>query len=156
MLGLIPGRKTARLEEQKIVKRRTVCTVTETKSHWKNDCGSPWSSFSTLLALKGAGSRNRKQNCYLCNLYCCPHVAIVLCIDFGGWGESTLKLLLKIHQYLCNRTCECLYEAQKSYLQKYTFILRKVEESRCDMAYQKYCKIVVSKEVCLHYVTLPL
>ena len=24
------------------------------------------------------------------------------------------------------------------------------------MAYQLYCKIVVSKEVCLHYVTLPL
>ena len=23
---------------------------------------------------------------------------------FGGWGESTLKLLRRIHQYLCNRT----------------------------------------------------
>ena len=26
----------------------------------------------------------------------------------GGWGESTMKLRLKIHQYLCNRTTyEC-------------------------------------------------
>ena len=59
--------------------------------------------------LKGAGSRNRKQTCYLYDLYCCPHVAIVFCIDFGGWGESTIKLLLKIHQYLCiPTTYECL------------------------------------------------
>ena len=67
--------------------------------------------------LKGAGSRNRKQTCYLYDLYCCPHVAIVFRSDFGGWGESTIKLLgesaikllLKIHQYLCNPTTyECL------------------------------------------------
>ena len=42
------------------------------------------------------------------------------------------------------------------YLQKNTFILRKVVENHCDMAYQKCCKIAVSKEGCLHYVTLPL
>ena len=61
------------------------------------------------MIVKGAGSRNRKQTCYLFNLYCCPHVAIVLCLDFGGWGESTIKLLLKTHQYLCNPTTyECL------------------------------------------------
>ena len=40
--------------------------------------------------------------CSYHNLYCCPHVAIVFCSDFGGWGESTVKLFLKIHQYLCN------------------------------------------------------
>ena len=61
-----------------------------------------------LNSFKGAGSRNRKQTCYLYNLYCFPHVAIVFCTDFGGWGESTRKLLPKIHQYLCNRTTyEC-------------------------------------------------
>ena len=38
-------------------------------------------------------------------------------------------------------------------LENNTFIVRKVVENHCDMAYQKYCKIVVSKEVCLHYVT---
>ena len=54
--------------------------------------------------IKGAGLRNRKQICYLYNLYCCPYVAIVFCTDFGGWGESTIKLLLKIHQYICNPT----------------------------------------------------
>ena len=59
--------------------------------------------------IKGAGSRNRKQTCYLYDLYCFPHVAIVFRSDFGGWGESTIKLLLKIHQYLCNPTTyECL------------------------------------------------
>ena len=31
-------------------------------------------------------------------------MAIVFCTDFGGWGESTLKFLLKIHQYLCKYT----------------------------------------------------
>ena len=34
-------------------------------------------------------------------------------------------------------------------LQNRTFILRKVVENLCDMAFQKYCKIVVSKDVCL-------
>ena len=59
--------------------------------------------------IKGAGPRNRKQTCYLHNLYCCPLVAIMFSSDFSGWGESTIKLLLKIHQYLCNpKTCECL------------------------------------------------
>ena len=58
---------------------------------------------------KGAGPRNRKQTCYLYNLYCCPHVAIAFRSDSDGWGESTIKLLLKIHQYLCNPTTyECL------------------------------------------------
>ena len=28
----------------------------------------------------------------------------MFCTDFGGWGESTLKLFLKINQYLGNRT----------------------------------------------------
>ena len=37
-----------------------------------------------------------------------------------------------------------------------TFILRKVVENLCDRNYQKYCKVVVSKEVCLHHVTLSL
>ena len=42
------------------------------------------------------------------------------------------------------------------HLQNNTFILRKIVENLSDMAYQKYCKIVISKEVCLHCVTLPL
>ena len=41
------------------------------------------------------------------------------------------------------------------HLQNNTFILRNVVENHCDMAYQNYCKIVISKEVCLQYVTLP-
>ena len=28
------------------------------------------------------------------------YVAIVFCSEFGGWGESVVKLLLKVHQYL--------------------------------------------------------
>ena len=54
-------------------------------------------------------TRNCKQTRYLYDLYCYPHVAIAFCSDFGGWGESTIKLLLKIHQSLCNPiTYECL------------------------------------------------
>ena len=62
-----------------------------------------------IQLFKGAGSRNSKQTGYLYDLYCFPHVAIVFRSNFGGWGESTIKLLLKIHQDLCNRTTyECL------------------------------------------------
>ena len=39
------------------------------------------------------------------------------------------------------------------HLQNNTFILRKVVENLCDMAYQKYCKIFVSQEVCLYDMT---
>ena len=44
------------------------------------------------------------------------------CSDFGGWGESTINLLVKINQYLCNLTIrECslllLYEIHESILQ---------------------------------------
>ena len=46
--------------------------------------------------------------------------------------------------------------SSRVHLQNNTFILRKAGESLCDMADQKYCKIVISKEVCLHCVTLPL
>ena len=85
-------------------------------------------------------------------------MAIVLCTDFGGWGESILKLILKIHQYLCNRMSVSVVSLRSTgvHLINIAYILRKVVENHCDMADQKYCKIVVSKEVCLHYVTLPL
>ena len=64
--------------------------------------------ISFFSNLKGAGSRNRKQTCYLYNLDICPHVAIVFCTGSGGWGESTIRLVLKIHQNICNRTTyEC-------------------------------------------------
>ena len=46
--------------------------------------------------------------------------------------------------------------SSRVHLHNNTFILRKVVENLFDMAYQKYCKIVISKEVCLHYVTLAL
>ena len=37
------------------------------------------------------------------------------------------------------------------HLQNKTFILRNGLENHSDMAYQKYCEIIVWKEVCLHY-----
>ena len=113
---------------------------------------------SNLLSFKGKGSRNCKQTCDLYDLCCCPHVAIVFCKNSGGWGESTRKLLPNIHQYLCNRKTNkrwVLFSSKlKSPSSNNTFILRKTVENLCDMAYQKYCKIVISKEVCLHYVTI--
>ena len=47
-------------------------------------------------------------------------------------------------------------QSSRVHLQNSTVILRNIVEDLCDVAYQKYCKIVISKEVCLHYVTLPL
>ena len=45
--------------------------------------------------------------------------------------------------------------SSRAHLQNSTVILRNIVEDLCDTAYQKCCKIVISKEVCLHYVTLP-
>ena len=91
---------------------------------------------SLAVLVKGTGSRNRKQACYLYK-----HVAIWFFTDFDGWGESTINLLLKIHQYLCNpRTCEslvCFSTNSRVHLETNTFILRKVVENLCDMAYKK-------------------
>ena len=47
-------------------------------------------------------------------------------------------------------------QSSRVHLQNSTVILRNIIEDLCDTADQKYCKIVISKEVCLHYVTLPL
>ena len=68
----------------------------------------------------------------------------------------SMKLLLTIHQYLCNPTiydCLVCFSANaRVHLQNNTFILRKVVENLRDIDYQEYCEIVVSKEVCLDYV----
>ena len=76
------------------------------------------------VVVKGVGSHNCKQTCYLHALYCCPNVVIVFCTDFGGWGESTIKLLLKIHQF---STIVLFVSVQN--VQNSTFILRKVVET---------------------------
>ena len=46
-------------------------------------------------------------------------------------------------------------QSSRVHVQSSTVILRNKVEDLCDTAYQKYCKIVISK-VCLYYVTLPL
>ena len=103
--------------------------------------------------VKGAGSRDRKQTCYLLNLYCCPHLTIVFCTDFGGWGESTQKLFLKATNIsaIVQHMSVSFVSSQRSrvHLQSSTVILRNIVEDICDMAYQEYCKIVISKEVFL-------
>ena len=48
-----------------------------------------------ISIIKEPGSCNRKQTCCLHNLCCCQLMAIVFCTEFGGWGKSTIKLLLK-------------------------------------------------------------
>ena len=42
------------------------------------------------------------------------------------------------------------------YVQNSTFILRKILKNPCDLAYQIYCEIVISKEVRLHCMAQPL
>ena len=63
-------------------------------------CSLPFSSI--VAVVKGAGSRNRKKTCYLCNLHCCPSLPSMFCTDFGGWGESKGKVASKIHRYICS------------------------------------------------------
>ena len=62
----------------------------------------------------------------------------MFCTDFGGWGESIIKLLQKISQYLCNGTThECFVSFYNKFeifhLENNTFILRKVLKNLCDM-----------------------
>ena len=62
--------------------------------------------------------------------------------DFGGWGESTRKLLPKIHHAIVQHECfVCFPTKLKSPSSKYV-ILRNIVEDLCDMANQKHCKIV--------------
>ena len=54
--------------------------------------------------LKGQGQVTVNKP-VISRIYIVAHcMAIVSCTDFVGWGESKLKLLLKIHQHLCNHT----------------------------------------------------
>ena len=97
------------------------------------------SGFNPLFVwsdeVKGVGSCNRKQTCYLYNQNCCPHVATVLCTYFGGLRESVIKLLLKstdvsaIAQHVSGSLV--FLRDSKVHLQNNTFTLR------------NYCKISV-------------
>ena len=129
-----------------------------TKEHLKHPPVIRQSLFTLYpFTLRGVGSRNRKQTGYLCNLYYCSHIAIVFSTVIGGRGDSKIKLTLKMNQYLCNRTTYecfvCFPMIFKSPDSNSTFILREVVENLRDMAYQICCKVVISKEVCLHYMT---
>ena len=116
-------------------------------------------SFSTLSFVKGARSRNRKETCYLYNLYCCLHVAIVFCTDFGGWGESTRQLFPKLQQYPCNRTTYACFACFSTKLKSLS--------SKQHLHFEKNSRISVIWPIkntanrhfersFLHYVTQPL
>ena len=64
-------------------------------------------------------------------------------VNFGGWGESTIDLLLKIHRYLLQLCNPTTYEFSfvslrnsKTHLQNDAFILRNLVGNLCDMAYK--------------------
>ena len=59
------------------------------------------------LQLKGQGHVSVNKP-VISRVYIVAHTWPLCSVQFFQWGESTLKLLLKIHQYLCNRTTyEC-------------------------------------------------
>ena len=107
---------------------------------------------------KGAGSRNRKQTYYLYNLYYFPHVAIVFCticsaqilVDGVNPLESYLKNSTNISAIVQHMSVSfASLQSSRVRLRNRTAILRNIVEDLCDTAYQKYCKIVILKEVCL-------
>ena len=58
----------------------------------------------------------------------------MLCTDFGEWGESTIKLLLKIAIMIQNLSVSFVsLRRPRVPLQNNTFRLRKVVENHCDM-----------------------
>ena len=73
----------------------------------------------------------------------------MVCTEFGGWGESTQKLLLKSTNIsaIVQRKSVLVVSLRSArvHLQNNTFILRKVVENHCDKADQKYCKIMFRK-----------
>ena len=120
--------------------------------HGKDRCQLP-------VRFKGTGSRNRKHICYLYNLNCCPHEAIGFCTDFGGWGESTSYFQKSTNISAILQPMSVSFVSLRNsrvHLQINTFILRNVVLNLCDDACRKFCKIVISKEVCLHHATQPL
>ena len=81
----------------------------------------------------------------------------MLCSDSGGWGEFTIKLLLKIHQYFCN---PAIYKFlvyfpanARVHIHNKTYTLRKVVENLCDMNYQNTEKSSFHKK--FGYITQP-
>ena len=76
---------------------------------------------------------------------------IMFCRDFKGWYESKVKLLLEIHQYPCSLAaygCFIFENKIKESIFKTIpcLFLRKVVGNLCDVACQKYFKVVVSKD----------
>ena len=110
--------------------------------------------------IKGAGSRNRKQTCYL-YIYIVSHTwplcSAQILVDGVNPLESYFQKSTNISAIVQHmRVSFVSLQSLRVCLQNSTVILRNIVEDLCDMAYQKYCKIVLLKEVCLHYVTLPL
>ena len=56
-----------------------------------------------LSTLKGQGHVTANKP-VISRIYIIAHTWLLCSAQiFGGWDESIIKLLLKIHQYLCNR-----------------------------------------------------
>ena len=79
-------------------------TISKPKSIRTGSKGRNGIILASMVELKGQGHVTVNKP-VISRIYI---VAIVFCTDFGGWCESIIKLLRKIHQYLCNRTTyEC-------------------------------------------------
>ena len=107
------------------------------------------------LTLKGAESRNRKQTCYLHIVaHTWPLCSAQILVDGVNPLEGHFQKSTNISA-IVERMSISLDSLRSSrvHLQNNTFILRKKVENLGDLAYQKYCKIVISKELCLYYVT---
>ena len=76
-------------------------------------------------------------------------------VDGVNPQESYFQKSINISAIVQHECFVCFSTKLKSTSSNNTFIFRKIVENLCDMAYQKYCQIVILKEVCLHYVTLP-
>ena len=157
--------------------RRPLCASSK-----KWQCRGKCSVVSSVLSLRQIGSRQSKLCLNRCsfwplNLKAQGHVTVnkpvisIIYIVSHMWPLCSAQILVDgvnpLESYFQNstnisaivqhmRVSFVSLQGSKVCLQNSTVILRNIVEDLCDMAYQKYCKIVISKEVCLHYVTLPL
>ena len=95
-----------------------------------------WPKICDQIA-KGAWSHNCKHTCYLFNLYCCLHVAIVFRTNFGGWAESTRKLFQKSTNI----------SAIAQHMWSVSFVSLVAEKNPCDTAYQNIVKSSYRKKL---------
>ena len=103
------------------------------------------------MKFKGAGSRNRKKP-VISIIYIVSHTwplcSAQILVDAVIPLESYFQKSFDISAIIQHMSVSFIsLQSSRVHLQNSTVILRNIVEDLCDMADQKYCKIIILKEV---------